>query len=65
MILFTFLDAQVQNKDSNCRIFIIIKSPHHTPSHTLTPSKTVNKSITWKKATYTFQFYKIFYCSIE
>ena len=55
VILFTFLNGQIKNKNSNCWIFIIIKPPQHTPSDILT-SEIVNKSIGWRNATYTFQF---------
>ena len=39
MILFTFLNEQIQNNNSNCWIFILIKPPHHTPSNILTSLK--------------------------
>ena len=39
MILFTFLNGQIQNNNGICSIVIIIKPPHHPPLDILTSLK--------------------------
>ena len=57
MILFTFLNGQIQNNNSICSIVIIIKPPHHPPLDILTSVKLYTKVLHGKRLDTHFSFY--------